>query len=201
MYKIIPIILSLLFWADSSFAAVVEGTSAGFVTVAPSADPTGAATSQLDTRVFASRFTSPAGATTITEIGWWCNNSTEAANFEVGVYDHNMGDGEPENLLAGASQTNAKGTTSGWKAATGLNITITESTIYWFAVQLDDTATATHTDYTGNGSNKMDFIDGQTTLPSPSYGTPNGTVARVYAIYAIYTTEVTAKPQLIMVYE
>ena len=47
-----------------------------------------------------------------------------------------MGTGEP-NLLLSVSRTNAKGTTgSAWKKAT-VDFTISPSTVYWIAIQLD----------------------------------------------------------------
>ena len=122
--------------------ALVLGTNCGFVTTAPTADPWGSDTYLADKYARALRDVAPSGAIKITEIGWWCDSTTEESNFEVGVYSDNSETQQPLNLLAGASQTNAKGTTSGWKKAT-VNITITEGTTYWIAFQLDDTTNTT----------------------------------------------------------
>ena len=199
MIKKFSWVLVFLLFATPCYAAIVVGTNAGFVTVAPSADPTGGATSNLDTRTFASKFTSPSDATSIVELGWWCNNATEAADFDVGVYDHNVGDNNPEAVVGSLSQNNAKGTTSGWKKITGLNIPIDGSTIYWLAVQLDDTATTTNTDYNTLGAPyQLEYKDGQTALLS-LFGSSNEVANRAYAIYAVYTTGVTAAGQVILI--
>jgi hypothetical protein len=118
--------------------ALAYGTNCGFVTTAPTADPGGSAIDQ-DAFTNALKDTAPVGAITVTEIGWWCDNATEESNYEIGLYTHDAVNDRPGTLIAGHSHTNAKGTTSGWKVASGLNITITAGTIYWLAVQLDDT--------------------------------------------------------------
>jgi len=165
------------------YGALVEGTNAGFVTVAPSADPGGASTTTADYIVRIGKFTSPAGATTITEIGWWCDNATEAANFEVGVYSDIVGTAD---WLLWASRTNAKGTDAGWKKATGLSIPINENTDYWLAFQLDNTATTTTVDYTTNASYTRDRLTSKITAPF-NWGT--GLQAEgILAIYAVYNT-------------
>ncbi len=71
--------------------ALVLGTNCGFVTVAPTSDPTGTINDVQNTFAYASKFTSPATAIKVTEIGWYCDNATQEANFEVGIYDHDSG--------------------------------------------------------------------------------------------------------------
>ena len=139
---------------------LVLGTNAGFVTVAPTEDPSGGTFFGFDLRAISTKDTSPAVGTKIIEIGWWCDNATEAANFEVGLYTDDVGGDEPQNILAGSSVTNAKGTGAGWKIVTGLNITITENTDYWIGVQLDSTSTTTNVDINISGNKS-------------SYGTTN----------------------------
>ena len=129
--------------------ALVLGTSCGFVTSSPSADPGGTALEDVDTTAQTLKATAPVGATKVTEIGWWCDNATEEANFEVGIYGDN-GSGTAPDAVIELNQTNAKGTGAGWKKVTGLNIAITAGTIYWIAMQLDDTATGTDTDKTND---------------------------------------------------
>ena len=164
--------------------AVVLGTNCGFVTVSPSADPAGS-NSLMSLKSRAMKDTSPATAAKIVEIGWWCDNATDESNFEVGVYDHNVGDDEPENLLAGASQTNAKGTGAGWKKVTGLNISISSSTIYWIGVELDTTAPPdASTNYTSDAARNA-RKENQTTLTDP-WGTSSGFSSSLYAIYAVW---------------
>ncbi len=167
--------------------ALVLGTNCGFVTEAPTADPTGASNDfWVDTRALAFKVTSPEGATKVTEIGWWCDTATQEADFDVGIYDHNSGDGNPEARI-GVSADNAKGTTAGWKKATGLNIAITEDTIYWIAVQCDDTSTTTKTDGTNTVGQEWDAKTSMTALPNP-WGSTSFGQASLLAIYAVYET-------------
>ncbi len=164
--------------------ALVVGTNIGFVTVAPIADPTGNI-EYADYRVRGFKATSPAGAVKVVEIGWWCDNPTQAANFEVGIYSHNSENDEPENLLDGASRTNAKGTDAGWKFVTGLDISIDPETIYWITFQLDNTATTTN-------MNKQTLVGEKTAYESPAttlrdiFVIDGSTSGNAYSIYAVW---------------
>ena len=120
--------------------ALVIGTNAGFVKTSPSADPAEGG-GPADTLAWANKDTSPPGAIKVTEIGWWCSNATQAADYDVGIYNDNSIDDNPESVVGALSTGNAKGTTAGWKKVTGLNITITPNTVYWIAMQLDNTST------------------------------------------------------------
>jgi hypothetical protein len=191
-YKISKIILicvfffALIFTIQFSLSSLTLGTNFGFVATAPTTDPAGSNIDQ-DTYTIALKDTAPTGAIKITEIGWWCDGATEESNFEVGVYSNDVANSRPGNLLAGASQTNAKGTTAGWKKAT-VNIDVTAGTIYWLAVQLDDTATTTNGNY-GSVTGAMYHAKiGQTTLPSPWSYTNYVNGAYAYGIYAVYST-------------
>ncbi len=164
--------------------ALTLGTNCGFVTIAPTGDPT-ATNLGADTKAWAFKIVAPSGAIKVTEIGWYCENATEESNFEVGIYDHNAGDNNPENLLAGAAQTNAKGTAAGWKVATGLNIEITEGSTYWLAFQLDNTATQTLGNVTSLAGQKTDRKDLITALPNP-WGTNDGSITYLLGIYAVW---------------
>lgn len=159
--------------------ALVIGTNCGFVTTAPTADPSASNTS-FDTRANALKDTSPNNAVKITEIGWWCDNATEESNFEVGLYDNNSG--RAGNRLY-VEATNAKGTDSGWKTVT-VNWNISESTIYWIGVQLDDTSTTTNTNGSGTGGPDLDVLLSATTLTDPFNGTSLDTdgITGVYAV-------------------
>ena len=160
--------------------AIVKGTNAGFVTAAPSGDP-GGINYQMDYYVWAIRDTSPATAVKITEVGWYCDNATEEAKFEVGLYDDD-GANAPDNLLH-SDTTNAKGTDAGWKRVTGLDWVIIGSTIYWIAVQLDNTATTTNSVYSS-----LEYEHGdasQSTLLDP-WGTSSHSGAYYHAFYAVW---------------
>jgi hypothetical protein len=162
---------------------MVEGTNCGFVLAAPTGDP--AATAEIEDRYSqACKYVAPANAVKVTEIGWYCGNATEAANFEVAIYAHNVGDDNPE-AIVGVSRTNAKGTSSGWKKAAGLDIAITGGTAYWIAQQLDNTATSTQNDVAADASFKRDRKSGQSSLADP-WGVTGDTFGQKMGIYAVY---------------
>jgi hypothetical protein len=162
--------------------AVVKGTNCGFVTSAPSAAP-GGATAALDNTSRAQIDVAPAGATKITEIGWWASTATEESNFEVGLYSHDaVNDCAKDRLYV--NNTNAKGTTGGWKTV-AVDWAITAGTTYWIAVQVDDTATATGYDYsTGTGTQSGVCTGGSASLIDPWVNA--GTGNRLTAFYAVW---------------
>ena len=162
----------------------VNTSNSGFLLIAPTDDPAGT-TLQCDTYTRATKFTSPAGATGITEIGWYCDNATEEVDFEVGIYSHDADNNLPLDLLA--SVTIAKGTGAGWIKGT-LSFPISENTIYWLAVQLDNTATTTNTNYTTTTGSLTKRHSPATFLQNP-WVTTTASAAVLYAIYAIYTTK------------
>jgi len=166
--------------------AVVLGTSSGFVTTSPTVDPIGGSSPTIDGSSWTTKHTSPSTAVKITEMGWWCNDATEAANFEVGLYaaDGAVVPGEAGTRLF-VSATNAKGTGAGWKKVTGLNWTISSNTVYWLAVQLDAVVTATTTDRELSGGVGGDVVGAQTTLTDPFNGGAFDS-ARMMAIYAVW---------------
>lgn len=144
--------------------AVVAGTNAGLVTVSPTADPAGNdITSDAYSR--AVKITT-VGAVTVTEVGWYCANATQAANFEVGIYTHDSGNDIPGDIVH-VSRTHAKGTTAGWKKVTGLSWALDATTTYWIAVQLDDTTTQTSMNYSSEAGERIAQSDPDTTLNDP----------------------------------
>lgn len=161
--------------------ALVLGTNCGFVTVAPTADPAGS-NWQQDDRAYAFKVTSPVGATKITEFGWWCDGATESSNFEIALYSHNAGTNRP-NVILFSDLVNAKGTTAGWKSV-AVDWNITAETTYWLAVQLDDTATATNTNYTADAGQLVSYMLVETQLSSPWVS--EGTTAYLVAFYAVW---------------
>ena len=177
--------------------AVVEGVSAGFVIVAPSADPTGGSRQTADANMALSKHTSPSGSVKIIEIGWWCDVATEAANFEVGVYaaDGAVVPGEAGTLLH-VSRTNAKGTTSGWKVVSGLDWSIDASTAYWLGLQVDNTASITRVDIEITGGNGRDTVQSVSTMPNPAGGGSPFDPDGIVAIYAVYETAAGTNTQI-----
>lgn len=169
--------------------ALTIGTNCGFVTSAPSADPT-ASNSGIDNDSWAFKETVPADAVTVTEIGFWIDSQNdEGLNWEVGIYDDDGGGGTsvPVNLLAGADQTNALPSGNAqWVSVTGLSIDVSgyQSNPLWIAVQVDNTITAVNSNFEGSGSRNV--INGPTTLPDPWTG--GSYFASRLAIYAVYET-------------
>ncbi len=159
--------------------AIVIGTSAGFVTAAPSGDPNGGSSTAQDTTSRAIKDTCPAVLTKISEVGWYCNNATPEANYEVGLYSHDAGNDVPLNRLF-VDNTNAKGTGAGWKTAT-VNWTITPETVYWIAIQLDNTTPNSAIDFETTGS-RTSIMTSQSSLAHPWNSA--GITAYIMAIYA-----------------
>ncbi len=182
------ITIILLFLLAIGYSQVVEGVSGGLVTTAPTADPTGTA-DVLDRQAFAQKVTIPDFEITITEIGWYSSNaSDESLNYEVAIYDHDAGDDEPQNIV-GSDLTNQDGTTEGWKRSTGLNIVLSANTIYWIAVQLDNTAlTAKRIDQSSVGGKR--YIQEITTAslkdPWGEHDPYNIFTSTLNALYALY---------------
>ena len=171
--------------------ALTPGTNCGFVTVAPTADPA-ASNTIIDAYAYAVKYTSPATAIKVTEIGWYCDNATEEANFEVGIYAHDAGDDEPGAVIGSLSQTNAKGTGAGWKKVT-VDITIEPNTIYWIAFQLDGTTTTTYLNYAAGSSRFARKDDPQITLSSPWGNSSVNYDNYDVAIYAVWTAGINMK--------
>ena len=163
---------------------VEMGISAGFVTVAPTADP-GGGNHSIDDNAMAMKDVAPAGATKVVEIGWYSGWSGGAANYQVGIYSHNADDDEPETLLGYAES--ATGGTGGWKTA-AVDIAISEGTTYWITSQCDDTEDSTVVDFSIGSERTAYKFEGQTELTNP-WGTSTGFyTTSIHAIYAVYET-------------
>jgi hypothetical protein len=177
--------------------ALVSGTNCGFVTTAPTNDPDASANFlRINDWTRVSKYTSSATAGKITEMGWWCDAVTNAANFEVGIYaaDGAVVPGEAGTLLQ-VSRTNAKGTTAGWKVVSGLNWAISGNTTYWLAIQLDDHAGATsYIDGATSGFNGYDVTTSQTTLTDPFGGGAIADTDATTAIYAVWEEAAAVTP-------
>lgn len=166
---------------------VVLGTSGGFVTVAPTADPDGGGSpSAIDGGSRVTRDTSPSTAGKIIEVGWWCDTASEEANFEVGLYaaDGATLPGEAGTLIH-HSTTNAKGTDAGWKRVT-VDWAISASTTYWIGLQVDSTATNTLINFESSGGAGFDIRSSVSTLPNPYGGGTLTDSDGVIALYALW---------------
>jgi hypothetical protein len=158
--------------------AIVLGTSSGFVTTAPTADPTGSSAFVIDGLSTVTKDTSPANPVRIIEIGWWRDAGTDAANWEIGLYSEAAGVAD---ALLEVDRTNST-TTTGWTRKT-VNWSISTSTAYWLALQMDAHTGNSSVDIQSTGGVGRDAISGATTLNNP-YG--GGVVANAVGMVALY---------------
>jgi len=165
--------------------AISIGTNCGFVTSRPTANPAFTGTDIADDKMLAIKVTAPVGTNSLTEIGWYCHNATEAADFQVGIYSHDSGSNKPGNRLAVSSDT-AKGTAAGWKYAS-VSYSLVASTTYWLAVQLDDTATNTQIDFDEPVGERISQMFTVTSLPDPWAAGSSEFNDQYYAIYGLYS--------------
>lgn len=168
--------------------ALSLGTNCGLVASSPSNDPSGEGTRTIDNYKRAVVVTTT-GAVTITEMGWWCDNATEAGTYEIGIYADSSG--LPGDRLY-VDTGNAKGTDAGWKKVTGLDWDLDASTTYWFAVALTDTTTATSIDFGSISGTDYAYTSGATTLPDP-FGSTSTIADQALAVYAVYGAAATYK--------
>ena len=166
--------------------SLVLGTNSGFVTSAPTADPEGIG-SAIDANARVTKHTSPAGATNITEVGWWRDTGTNTANWEIGLYaaDGATVPGEAgTRLYVDNSNSSSSG---GWLTVT-VDWTITENTVYWLGVQMDAHAGSSTIDAAASGGAGIDSLTTQNTLPNPFGGGALLDADGMYAIYALVET-------------
>lgn len=168
--------------------ALVLGTNSGFVSSAPSADPEGTLT-QMQDKYRATAHTSPSGTNVITNLGWYCDNATEAADYQMGVYSNNAATNpNSPNVLIASAATGAKGTTAGWKSV-AYSTSIDASTIYHIALQLDNTASETYANFSNSLTGAIWTAgpsSGCTELPSNWTGTTSEYADWGIAFYALY---------------
>jgi hypothetical protein len=161
--------------------AVVLGTNAGFVSAAPTSDPSDAEF-WIDNKCRAIKTTSPASSTKCVEIGVWISNATEDATLDLGLYSSSGT--QPNSRLGHA--TTSKGTSGGvWKSVS-VDISITEGTDYWVACGCTDTTTTTSTDYDDASGSYAFLSTGTTSLPATWSSSTNGTNI-CWAFYAVWT--------------
>lgn len=111
--------------------ALALGTNSGFVTVAPTADPAGTGAT-IDGSSVVTKHTSPANAVKITSIGWYRESGTNTANWEIALYSDLVGVPNARLFVDNTNSTSS----NGW-LTTAVDWTITPSTPYWLALQMD----------------------------------------------------------------
>jgi|WetSurSiteA1Bulk_404760.scaffolds.fasta_scaffold53288_1 hypothetical protein len=165
--------------------ALALGTNCGFVSVAPSSDPSGTS-SQISSRSYSLKDTSSAAATKITEIGWYEDGTSNDKNFEIALYaaDGATVPGEAGTRIYYAA-TNAK-TSSGnmWHTVT-VDWSISASTAYWITVQV---VTGDGTTWTNSAASGGSGYDRKTeeTLSDPYGGGTLYDADGMISIYALY---------------
>ena len=166
--------------------AIVLGTNAGFVLARPVADPGGEVTSSIfDGATIGSKVVAPAGGAAITEVGIWCDTISEAAMMQVGLYNHDVANDCPHELLAGTADF-AKGIDAGWKYA-ALAWPLVAGDTYWLAAQLDGVVTDTKTDRSVTALSGNYAIKYSAALPADWDGAVDYANTRLIALYAVYT--------------
>ena len=167
--------------------AVVIGTNSGFVTTAPTTDPSGWQGYQSNTyqTCFSLATTS---AITITEMGFHANHDVAEADFDIGIYSDDSG---PDELIH-ISANNTKTTGAGWKKVTGLNFELNASTTYWLAIQLDG-ANFVGLDATDSATGHVvkQSYGSKSSLVDPWDSTASSGDDRALALYALYEAAAT----------
>ena len=170
--------------------ALVLGTNCGFVVAAPVTDPNEAAPA-IDGFAVALEDTTHVTATTVTEIGWWCDSQgDEGQNFEVGIYDDDAD--SPDNLI-GSDITNVLSAGAGWKSVVGLNISVSPETKYWLGLQVDASSAATDYNFSGEGEGQY-YFGAASALPDPWVSATSTT--RINSLYAVWTAGANLAPSV-----
>ena len=159
--------------------ALALGTNSGFVTSAPSADPTGTGTT-IDGSSVVTKHTSPANAVKITSIGWYRASGTNAANWEIALYAEAAGIAATR-LFVDATNSS---TSNGW-LVTAVDWDITPNTAYWLGLQMDAHSGNSSVDAAATLGVGSDVMTGQTTLNDPYGGGAAADADGMYAIYAL----------------
>jgi hypothetical protein len=168
--------------------AIALGTNSGFVTTAPTDDPAGTLTYTIDGARVYTKHTSPSNAVKITQMGWYRASGTNAANWEIGLYADSSGV-PGARLFVDNTNSNAA---SGWLTTT-VDWTISASTDYWLAVQMDAHTGSSTIDRETTGGNGTDQLGGgtETTLPDPANMGAVSEPTGMLAIYALVETSAT----------
>lgn len=162
---------------------LVLGVNAGFVEVAPTANPSESNVFHVDGTAIATQDVVPSTAARVIEIGFWVDNSaSNGQNWEVGIYQDSGAD-TPSNAIS-LNQTNTLSSGIGWKRVTGLNIDISsyQDAPLFIAVQVDSNDFI-NTDSSSPGQSNTMVNTSSTTLEDPFPSAIAST--RIYGIYAV----------------
>jgi len=161
--------------------ALVEGTNAGFVSVAPVSDP-GSTNFNWERHNYCSKYSAPATGI-VTEVGIWVSkNSASVRTIELGVYEDDGG--EPGDLL-GSDTVEVAVDTNFWAKVTGLNIPIENGTSYWIAFADNEISGVFEIDYRSSFKTSRREVVAQ--LFDDPWDTANdGTSTTTLSYYALY---------------
>jgi len=170
--------------------AVTVGTSAGFVSSRPVNDPTNSLHAAIGGYQLAGKFTSPATPFTVTELGWWQENSSnQALDYTLAIYTNNAagdsGNGIPDDLVGSQVSGTLTANTVGWNYV-ATNITgLSTSTVYWIAIGCES-GTANY-GYESTGSRRhYDTAAAAPNFLEDPWNGANAGADRLIAIYALY---------------
>ena len=161
--------------------AIVTGTNAGFVSIAPSVDPDGNS-SDIANRANGVKATSPTGDYKVTELGWYQPNPANGAfDWEMALYSDDAGNNRPNVIIGSKITGTLTASTEGWNSG-AVDISLSSATTYWLVVQVD----GGNYDAAASGGLYLSILVSQTTLPSP-YGPPTvNIINNNAAFYAKY---------------
>lgn len=160
--------------------ALVKGTNCGFCAVAPSADPNGTSTSHQFQSLILNKDVAPVNAVRITSIGFW-NNSGDSTNVKIGLYDWDIANDRPGNLLASES-ISVSG--AGWYKSTSINVLITPGNYYSFGYLLLQ-GSGLNEDYLVISGERRDALTLLSDLPNP-FGAGSTPTTSYRAFYALW---------------
>jgi hypothetical protein len=179
--------------------AIVAGVNHGFVSSSPSTDPEASVNLDFAGKAIAINSTSPIGAVTVSEIGWYLGltfSCSGSIDYEVGIYTGN-GTDPTTRLNVSTGNTFTCGGSTGWQKVTGLDWSISENTEYWIAIQSD------FDEYyfmdTANSGGYMTWKNSQSSLPS-SWGSSDTKNNAFPALYVVYTSDIVLEADINVTY-
>jgi len=163
------------------YGALTVGTY-GFVTTAPTTTSTGVNDYNVlyDNEIQANKYTTPASAINVSEIGYFRVAYYPAGTYYYGAIYEDSG-GVPGNLVGYSDLTQTTASANCWERAS-CDIDLDASTDYWIAIYVD------------SGENKADLFGGGAvskyrtgvaSLPDPFGTASSGT--QQFCFYALYT--------------
>lgn len=146
--------------------AVVLGTNAGFVTVAPTSNPVDTNLAQ-DGACRATKHTCPADVDVVTEVGFWIDSGSTGAAYSVALYSHDSGSNTANALLYSSTGHTTSVGSGNWETVTGLSWSVTPGAVYWICVIMENRTPNVNTDYCTTGGRTGIRVGLHLSLPDP----------------------------------